>query len=79
MCRTRHRERGVLGKCNRCQNRIVYTGFSNVNAEMPMLDTAAAVFDVAYRILAFIYMLLASEHYLRTNHAWLWRRRRVNK
>lgn len=50
-----------------------------VVCDMTVLDTAAAVFDVAYRILAFIYMLLASEHYLRTNHAWLWRRRRVNK
>lgn len=36
--------------------------------------TLAAVFDVAYRVLSFIYMLLASEHYLRTNHAWLYRR-----
>lgn len=45
-------------------------------ADCQMLwDTVCTVCDVAYRLLAAVYMLLAAEHYIRTYHPALLRRR----
>jgi hypothetical protein len=40
-------------------------------------ETLCTVCDIAYRLLSAVYMLLASEHYLRTYHPSLLRRRKV--
>lgn len=38
---------------------------------MTALETALVVWTAAYQLLSFVYMALACEHYLRTNHARL--------
>lgn len=40
-----------------------------------MWNTVCIVCDVAYRLLSAVYMLLAAEHYIRTYHPALLRRR----
>lgn len=41
--------------------------------------TGAELADAFYRLVSLIYMILASIHYVRTEHTWLWQWRTERK